>query len=191
MTLREANEATGIPTSTIRKWARNQDIPSYIEHSEDGDLRMVSMSGITRRAAKLGRQLDSDTSAPRAGAARPDSVTGRPTQSKGGIESVDPEATMLVPLDAWNRMLNQLGNLHEAGQQLAVATERAARAETEAAFLKERLSELREEIARAREDSTDPGLSQPGDATTESSSSPTSVIRNIYRSWRAERRGRS
>jgi hypothetical protein len=41
-------------------------------------------------------------------------------------------------------MLLQLGNLHQAGQQLAEARERAARAETEAAFLRERLAEYRE-----------------------------------------------
>jgi hypothetical protein len=52
---------------------------------------------------------------------------------------------MLVPLDAWNKMLNQLGNLHEAGQQLADARERAAKAETEVVFLRERLAELREQ----------------------------------------------
>lgn len=51
--------------------------------------------------------------------------------------------TMLVPVDAWNKMLSQLGNLHEAGQQLAEARERAAKSETEATFLRERLSELR------------------------------------------------
>jgi hypothetical protein len=50
---------------------------------------------------------------------------------------------MIVPVDAWNKMLNQLGNLHEAGQQLATAKERAAKAETEALFLRERLAELR------------------------------------------------
>jgi hypothetical protein len=52
---------------------------------------------------------------------------------------------VLVPIDAWNKMINQLGNLHEAGQQLAEARERAARAETEARFLRERLAELRRE----------------------------------------------
>jgi hypothetical protein len=40
-------------------------------------------------------------------------------------------------------MLIQLGNLHQAGQELAEARERAARAETEATFLRERLAELR------------------------------------------------
>ena len=53
---------------------------------------------------------------------------------------------MLVPLDAWTKVLNQLGNLHEAGQQLAEARERAAKAETEAAFLRERLAELRSQL---------------------------------------------
>ena len=52
---------------------------------------------------------------------------------------------MIVPIDAWNKMLNQLGNLHEAGQQLAVVSERAAKAETEARFLRERLEEMRAE----------------------------------------------
>jgi hypothetical protein len=52
---------------------------------------------------------------------------------------------MIVPVDAWNKMLNQLGNLHEAGQQLAEARERAAKAETEAQFLRERLAELRKD----------------------------------------------
>jgi hypothetical protein len=57
-----------------------------------------------------------------------------------------PEGSILVPLDAWDRLLGQLGNLHEAGQQLADARERAAKAETEAEFLRERLREMRKRI---------------------------------------------
>src|ERR687888_74211 len=57
---------------------------------------------------------------------------------------------VLVPIDAWQRMMEQLGNLHQAGQQLADARERAAKAETEAAFLRERLAELRAENERLR-----------------------------------------
>lgn len=49
-----------------------------------------------------------------------------------------PDGTMLVPVDAWNRVLEQLGNLHEAGQALAEARERAGRAETAAEFHAER-----------------------------------------------------
>ena len=37
------------------------------------------------------------------------------------------EDSLLVPLDAWNTVLNQLGNLHEASQQMAEARERAAK----------------------------------------------------------------
>ena len=40
--------------------------------------------------------------------------------------STPPPGTMLVPIDAWDKMLLQLGNLHQAGQQLAEARERAA-----------------------------------------------------------------
>jgi len=56
---------------------------------------------------------------------------------------------MLVPIDAWDKMLIQLGNLHQAGEQLADARERAAKAETEAKFLKERLTELKADLAAA------------------------------------------
>ena len=35
-----------------------------------------------------------------------------------------PADGVLVPLDQWNRILGQLGNIHEAGQQLADARER-------------------------------------------------------------------
>ena len=57
---------------------------------------------------------------------------------------------VLVPLDQWTSLLNQLGNLHQAGQQLAEARERAAKAETEAKFFSERLKEMREELAEAK-----------------------------------------
>jgi hypothetical protein len=65
-------------------------------------------------------------------------------------EAETPEATidvaagqMLVPIDAWTRILEQVGHVHEAGQQLADARERAARAETENEFLKEQLRDLK------------------------------------------------
>ena len=56
---------------------------------------------------------------------------------------------MIVPIAAWDKMLMQLGNLHEAGQQLAESRERAAKAETEVKFLRERLGEMRENLKRA------------------------------------------
>lgn len=61
-----------------------------------------------------------------------------------------PGGTLPVPVDAWNRVLAQLGNLHEAGEQMAEARERAAVAETKVAFLKQQLA--------ARRRRRDPGL---------------------------------
>ena len=56
------------------------------------------------------------------------------------------EGSLLVPLDAWNTVLNQLGNLHEASQQMAEARERAAKAEAEAGFLREKLKNTRQQL---------------------------------------------
>ena len=56
------------------------------------------------------------------------------------------EGSLLVPLDAWNTVLNQLGNLHEASQQMAEARERAAKAEAEADFLREKLKNTRQQL---------------------------------------------
>ena len=90
-----------------------------------------------------------------------------------------PEGAMLVPLDTWARILEQIGNIHEAGQQLADARERAARAETENNFLRDQLADLK---ARQRPtpgvttkpptaESTDPG---PDDT-------PSSTARTVRR----------
>ena len=56
------------------------------------------------------------------------------------------EGSLLIPLDAWNTVLNQLGNLHEASQQMAEARERAAKAELEAEFLREKLKNTRQQL---------------------------------------------
>jgi len=107
---------------------------------------------------------------------------------------------MIVPIDAFNKMLSQLGNLHEAGQQLAEARERAAKAETEATFLRQRLAELRsqspvadvheqEEPSRERDDPTETIIDieleqqsqEPFDAST------TTYWRYLTTGW-AERR---
>jgi len=60
------------------------------------------------------------------------------------------EESLIVPLDAWNTVLNQLGNLHEASQLMAEARERAAKAEVEAEFLREKLRSTREELEKAK-----------------------------------------
>jgi hypothetical protein len=112
---------------------------------------MVSLADVEQRAVELGRE-DHAGGAP------------RPLASD----------TMIVPIDAWNKMLLQLGNLHEAGQQLADARERAAKAETEAAFLRERLAEMR----RAPE--------APAPSVEEAPAAPATIPRwrAVYRSWR-------
>ncbi len=71
--------------------------------------------------------------------ATPPVAPGASTRDSGAV----PAGTMLVPREAWEQTLAQLANLHEAGRELAEARERAAKAETEARFLRERLTELR------------------------------------------------
>jgi len=167
VTLREAEEATGIPTNTLRKWVRKADLPSYLEADGDLALRMVDLDAVVARAKELGRTIAPQRPAEGAdeGPAEdgPDAVE-EPLQGKTESREEAPAApglpesppgTMIVPIDAWNKMLNQLGNLHEAGQQLATARERAAKAETEAMFLRERLAEMRTEAADDRPQATD------------------------------------
>jgi hypothetical protein len=138
VTLRQASELTGVPVATLRKWALHETVASYLGETPVGPLRMVSLQGIYRRAEDLGREVQG--SAP-----EPQRVIDLPPPPPQGEPAI-PEGTMLVPLDAWTRVLTQLGNLHEAGQQVAEARERAAKAETEAAFLRERLAELRTQL---------------------------------------------
>lgn len=59
------------------------------------------------------------------------------------------ENNLIVPLEAWQTVLNQLGNLHEANQLMAEARERAAKAEAEAEFLREKLKNTREQLDTA------------------------------------------
>jgi hypothetical protein len=126
VTLREASDATGIPINTLRKWCRHETVDSYLESDGELTLRIVELASIRQHAGDLGRD-----------------VTPRPEHGPEEAAEVPATDTMIVPVDAWNKMLTQLGNLHEAGQQLAEARERAAKAETESEFLRERLAELR------------------------------------------------
>lgn len=184
LTVREASEITGVPVSTIRKWARHDNIPSFLEDTADGYLRLVSMRGIERWTSEIGREIDpsrspEDPEVDLTAADTPAADTGG-----GGV----PEGSMIIPLDAWNRMLNQLGNLHEAGQQLAEARERAAKAETEAHFLKERLADLRDELERSSKTSSDTPARDPDEARETTGVSPTSIIRKAYDGWLSRRR---
>jgi hypothetical protein len=130
MTLRQASDAAGIPLSRIRTWVKKGRVTTALEELPEGTRRIVSLDAVRARA----RQLD-----------EPESSAGSFTISEAEQEGLaPPPGTMLVPIAAWDKMLMQLGNLHKAGQELAEARERAARAETEATFLRERLAELRQ-----------------------------------------------
>ena len=145
VTLREAHEETGIPISTLRSWSRKGRVSSQLDLTEAGPRRMVSLGEVLDRARSLGR-LEAEPE-----------VADTPVQVPPETPpDVPPDGAMLVPIDAWNRMLNQLGNLHEAGQQLAEARERAARAETEAAFLRERIGDMRQELHRLQQSPREP-----------------------------------
>lgn len=77
-------------------------------------------------------------------------TSGRKDRSGGGSRKPKRAADhgVMVPLDSWSRLIDQLGNLHQAGRDLAEARERAAKAETEVTFLRER---LRDALARIRQ----------------------------------------
>ena len=82
----------------------------------------------------------------------PDSESENETKSEETIQEVDEaidtqeDENMLVPISAWKKVLDQLGNLHEADKLMAEARERAAKAEAESEFLREKLKNTREEL---------------------------------------------
>lgn len=79
-----------------------------------------------------------------------------PPASSAPSPSQPPVDSVLVPVDQWNRLLGQLGNIHEAGQQLAEARERMARAETENEFLKERIRDMRRRLGETDDSAVPP-----------------------------------
>lgn len=185
LTIREASAVTGISATTLKKLARGKEIPSHLENTGDRFLRIVSLEGVQRWAERE----DENTDTAEGIAVAPDQggQIDLTAEAESRAEPEIPEGTMLVPLDAWNKMLNQLGNLHEAGQQLAEARERAARAETEAQFLKERLRELREQI----DDGKTPTEQVEAPAAAKSDSpikSTTTLVKRVYKDWRKNRR---
>lgn len=91
-----------------------------------------------------------------------------------------PEGAMLVPLDTWTRILEQIGNVHEAGQQLADARERAARAETENEFLRAQIADLKERTRkRAAPKPGAPVATDPSPATPSSAAVETRTRRRV------------
>jgi hypothetical protein len=154
VTLRQASDATGIPVATLRSWIRKKRVPSVLDETPNGDRRMVPLDRVLARADQLGREVED------LGLSHEEPASGKAATTP--TVEAPPPGTMIVPIEAWDKMLLQLGNLHEAGQQLAEARERAARAETEATFLKERLAELRAENATRTAVSADQPLVEAG-----------------------------
>jgi hypothetical protein len=178
MTLREAHDETSIPISTLRKWAKRGKVRARLVREDDRELRLVAFGDVVERARTLERQVhpsqrvidlrhpekleavlethemaeaaarEAEIPLVEADAPVVESEDAEPPAEPDGSLHV-PEGSILVPIDAWDRLLGQLGNLHEAGQQLADARERAAKAETEAEFLKERLREMRARAEKA------------------------------------------
>ena len=68
------------------------------------------------------------------------------TENVDDVNETQEEENMLVPISAWKKVLDQLGNLHEADKLMAEARERAAKAEAESEFLRENLKNTREEL---------------------------------------------
>jgi hypothetical protein len=130
--LREASRRFGVSASTLGAWARSGSIDGVKAPSSGGPKWMVTPESVAHHLA-----------------ARAPDRPGEPPP--GRTAPTSDGSAMLVPRDAWDRLMEQLGNLHEAGLHLAEARERAARAETEAEFLRERLSEMRSERDALRE----------------------------------------
>ncbi|MEX0826933.1 MAG: helix-turn-helix domain-containing protein [Acidimicrobiia bacterium] len=126
ITLKEAEHRFGVSVGTLRSWARDGAVDAVKADGPNGRQWMITAESVAHR---ISHRAGSPPPAPREGATGP---------------TADGTA-MLVPRDAWDRLMDQLGNIHEAGLMLSEARERAARAETEAEFLRERLGEIRTE----------------------------------------------
>jgi hypothetical protein len=141
ITVREAETRFGVSANRLRAWAREGSINAVMGEGPGG-LRMwlITAESVARHLADERREEQPSPPAPQPAA--PPLPSSQPPSRTGPTED---GTAMLVPRDAWDRLMDQLGNLHDAGVQLAEARERAARAETEAGFLRERLGELRTE----------------------------------------------
>ena len=76
-----------------------------------------------------------------------DTSANEPEVSSETTSNMDTdEENMMIPISAWKKVLDQLGNLHEADKLMAEARERAAKAEAESEFLREKLKNTRDEL---------------------------------------------
>ena len=180
--LREVAEIAQISVSTLRRWYGEGRIESRLEPGPRGDRRIVRVSEVLQvrgmdAAANEGRERSQGAIE----GTRSDSFGGHPVPPIPGAEG---EAEYLpIKTAAWDKMLEQLGNLHEAGQQLAEARERAARAEERCAFEIERRKLLEERISELESVRTSPTVEdgQVGRLTSADPSLATSGENRIER----------
>jgi hypothetical protein len=138
--LKDASKRYAVSISTLRAWSRAGEIDAVMTDGPQGRQWMATAASVAARKRRKGTP--------------PRPAAGPAPDGK----------SMLVPRDAWDRLVAQLGNLHQAGQQLAEARERAAKAETEATFLRERLAEMRQERDGLRRRFEGDGAEPAGDA---------------------------
>lgn len=103
-----------------------------------------------------------------------------PTAAASADQASFDAAHAIVPIDTWTRILEQVGNVHEAGQQLADARERAARAETENRFLKEQLAELKSQRRPSRRPAA-PAAPGPTSAASSAAQVPETRVMRVRR----------
>jgi hypothetical protein len=127
VTLREASVKSAVSVATLRRWYRADKIRSRLDDGENGRRRLVVLEEVLARAKR----------------STGEEVVASPPSSDATLAPPD---RILVPVDAWEKALSQLGDLHQADSRLAEALERAAKAETERDFLRERLRELQRRL---------------------------------------------
>ena len=107
--------------------------------------RMAQKYGFfSKDDAPLNKEIDQDST---------DTQEEKLTEEETTIEEVVENTggdNLLVPIQAWENVLKQLGNLHEANQLMAESRERAAKAEAEAEFLREKLKNTRDELENTK-----------------------------------------
>ena len=103
--------------------------------------RMAEKYGFfSKDDAPLNKEIDQDSTD-----AQEEKLTEEETTIEEVVENTGGD-NLLVPIQAWENVLKQLGNLHEANQLMAESRERAAKAEAEAEFLREKLKNTRDEL---------------------------------------------
>jgi haloalkane dehalogenase len=145
VTLRVAADAAQISVSTLRRWYRAGRIESRLARGPRGNRREVKISEVLQEAGGV-PELVADEAGAAAEVRREDSDSELQPIAVASAEDVVP-----IQRAALEKILEQIGNLHEIGQQLAAARERAARAEERYAFEVERRKLLENRLIQFEE----------------------------------------